>query len=220
MKTKHILTAAPLALALFAGAASAQAQILDANLNVGSSASTSESGIKVDATVNGNVDSAANVNTDLNGEVMTTTSADEGTSAELDAYVQTVAATNADLKEVDTTSSNKVVVEYQRPAKLFGFIDVSLTERAVVKADNDGKRSASVSKSWWSIFASDDTRTDEFSDTLKARVENSVSASATGELTASEKAEFIAEINAAAQATYSIDASADTEADVRAGENL
>lgn len=171
MKTKHILVVAPLALALFAGAASAEAQLLDVNLNVG-------------------VDTPA-----VNGD----------TSVELDTYVQTMASTNAEVTDVDTTSGSKVIVEYKRPAKLFGFINVNLTEKAVVKANGEGKLKADVSKSWWSIFASTDAKTNEFSDTLKARVENSVSASASQELTASEKAEFIAEINAAAQATYSVD---------------
>ncbi len=185
---KNILTAVPVALALFAGAATAQAAILDANLNV--SSSTSGTGVNV------------NVGSNING---TLNSSDSGTSADLDTYVQTMSSTNADVKAVDTTDDDKVVVEYKRPAKLFGFIDVDLTEKAVVKAEDDGSRKASVSKSWWSIFAADDTKTSEFSDTLKARIEASGSASASGTetLTASEKAEYIAEINAAANATYS-----------------
>lgn len=219
MKTKHIFAAAPLALALFAGAASAQASILDANLNVGTDATvnTGATNVKantsVKATTNASTSgmSSAGVAAGTKDAATTTSNIKESTSAELDAYVQTIAATNADVKDVDTTSDDKVVVEFKRPAKLFGFIDVDLTEKAVVKSD-DGKLEASVSKSWWSIFASDDAKTDEFSQTLKARVEHSGAATMSEELTASEKAELIAEINAAAQATYSAKANADAGA--------
>lgn len=147
------------------------------------------------------------INTSLGGEanttsIVTTSAAVAGVSVDLDAYATSLSSADASVTAVNTSSDNAVSVTYKRPAKLFGFIPVSIMETATVKADENGAASASVRKSWWSVFASTDAKTDQFSADLKSRVQGSTSASANAALTTSEKAVYLADINAAAQATY------------------
>lgn len=117
--------------------------------------------------------------------------------------VETKTTSNSEVSSAeDTSSDTQVEVTYKRPAKLFGFISVYVSEKAIVKAEKDGSTDVKVRKSWWSFLAKSEDRSEEFSSAIKSRVSSDVDVSAEGELSASSKAKLVADIKAAAQATY------------------
>lgn len=165
-------------------------------------------GVQTQSTSSGSVNSSTRLNVNTNivdvGVNATTTSVTTSQKDEDDSSSDDITVSTNSNTSIDTSSDNEVSVEYKRPSKLFGFISVNLTEKATVHEDSNGNPKVKVSKSWWSIFATDDTQTEKFSNALKARIQSQASVSANGSagLTASEKEMYVSEINAAAEATY------------------
>jgi len=124
----------------------------------------------------------------------------------------TVAVTNStalSAPAVDTSSNTSVSVTYVHPAKLFGFIPMSLSEKATVSTDAQGKATVNVHKPWWSIFASSGADSATFAAKINAGLQDqSASIDAQGNLSASAKAALVSQIETAAQATYNASASA------------
>ncbi len=224
MKTKSFFVTVPTAAIILSfavlSAPTAQAvglngsALLNTNavsVNASSSASatgtahSSSSGLRIDASVR-------------SGGAAAEVTKEPGSPAVVDLgiYAKGVSASNSSVAEVDTSSDNSVSVEYARPAKLFGFISIHLPETAVVKVNADGTTVAKVHKAWWSFLASSDTHSDEFSTALQSRIDSdafvNASAGVKGELTASQKIQYIADIVAAAKAAYSASASVNTGA--------
>jgi hypothetical protein len=201
MNTKTTLTVLALLMAQNVSAVS-----IDANLNTAPITATGAAGLQVNAnaTIGGSATSDTDMNADINTNINSQTSASASTSQGDD--VMTMQSSANTVTSVDTSSDNKVTVKYKRPAKLFGFIPMSVTERATVTVEDDGTRTADVGRSWWAFMAKVETKTDQFLAQLKSRLQTkanagaSVSGSTT--LTESEKTEFVSEINAAADAAY------------------
>ena len=139
--------------------------------------------------------SSAAVDLGLGEAVVTESTTTTAVDLEINAEADTDAAS------IDTTSDTSVVVVYERPAKLFGFIPVTLTEKAVVKVEGDAS-SVRVSKSWWSFLATSETRSNEFENQIESEIENNIDMIAEGSLSAEAKTQLVADIQAAAQATY------------------
>ncbi len=152
----------------------------------------------VDIKINGDT---GVVNTSANASVDTSVGKIIYSTTTVDSKTETTSSSEVSSAE-DTSSDTQVEVTYKRPAKLFGFISVYVNEKATVKAEKDGSTEVKVRKSWWSFLAKSETRSEEFSSAIKSRVSSDVDISAEGELSASSKAKLVADIKAAAEATY------------------
>ena len=136
--------------------------------------------------------------------IETTTYVEVDADASLNAYANAMSKVDASVRTVEISDSTKVTVEYTRPAKLFGFIDATYTETATVEANGNTKPEVSVKKPWWTFLASTDRKTDDFSASLKSRVEANASLSSKASFSSADKAQVLADINASAQAAYGV----------------
>ncbi|MES2623001.1 MAG: hypothetical protein V4576_01175 [Patescibacteria group bacterium] len=199
MKTKTILTLLTLTLAQ-----SASALTVNAALDSSTSVSAPVPVMATSGTTVG-VNADASNTIILNADATTTVGAgaNVNTNASGTTEVMTMNSSANTVSSVNTDNDDKVTVTYKRPAKLFGFIPVSITERATVKVEDDGTRTAEVSQSWWAFMAKANTKTKEFLAALKSRLQANANVSSSTTLTATEKTQYVTEINAAADAAYS-----------------
>ncbi len=131
-------------------------------------------------------------------------------AADLQSVAGTIQSSNSSVASVDVSNDTQVSVTYHRPAKLFGFIETTITEKATVSTDASGKAMISVEKPWWSFLATSDTNSAAFTDALQTRLNASAATmdtvGADGKLSVSGKAYLLTQIEAAAEATYSVNA--------------
>ncbi len=158
----------------------------------------------LDAKVDVGATSAGQVsgNTSADLDVSVSSPAQVSTEAELKSYTEAVSKNDASVEAVTASANNEVVVTFERSAKLFGFIPVTIKENVEVVVNEQGEESVSISKSWWSFLTSADLRSDELSTTLESKLNSRGSLSTEATLSASAKAQVVADIQASAQAVY------------------
>jgi hypothetical protein len=104
---------------------------------------------------------------------------------------------------INTSSDTEVSVTYERPTKLFGFIPTTIEEKATVEMNAFGKAVVDVDRSWWSIFTTSDTRSSEFEDAIKSRVENQdIAITGESRISILTKTNLISQIEASYIVTY------------------
>jgi hypothetical protein len=170
----------------------------NANSNGGSSASdTSGSSGSSDVSANSNTDLSAPLivtRADVDSNAVTASSATADsvrTKDDLSGYVAAQMKSDANVSSVDTASDH-VALTYKEPAKLFGFIPVTIDTTATADASGN----VTISYPWWAYLATKDNAD------VQAKVQDGVNATlgTNASATANANAQASAQLTAAQQA--------------------
>jgi hypothetical protein len=126
--------------------------------------------------------------------------------SDLEAFANVLVHNDESVKAI-SAKDNEVIVVYRRPAKLFGFIPVTVKEEVEVTVDDEGEESVDIDKSWWAFLATTDLRSDELAADLESKLSSQGSLAMDANLSASAKARVLSEIQTTANALYSGSAS-------------
>jgi hypothetical protein len=162
-----VLAAAALALPWAASAAvltDESSGSVDVNVptavQVGVSASTSASagaGSQAATTTGGSTTTAnaggIGLETNAMG-VAVVNAAQVASSADLSVFSNNLAVQDSNVARVDASSGDAVTVEYKHPARLFGFIPVTINSSTTVAPAADGSVSVRTTLPWWHVFVS------------------------------------------------------------------
>ena len=175
-------------------------------VTTGTDASTSSTGVNVSGSATGSTDSGSDVldisaSDAMSGDTSMSLSspAQVSSSDDLNVYAKTLIRGDATIKSA-YASDDEVSITYARPAKLLGFIPVKISEKAAITVDSQNAATASVHKSWWSFLATS-ANDDSFKAALDAQAKSVPAVSANASLSASARAQILAQIEAAAQAS-------------------
>jgi hypothetical protein len=122
----------------------------------------------------------------------------------LSAYVRSGMQNDENIQSVET-EDDSVTMEYRRPGRLFGFIPVTMTERATVNADGSVK----VSYPWYRFLVSTEAKTADLETDLQSRVSawRARMENASSSFSASARASIIGEMMSAFRGGEHMDAS-------------
>lgn len=120
---------------------------------------------------------------------------------QLNTYAQTIAHNYSSVKAI-TSTDDSVAVTFERPARLFGFIPVKISEKATVVVNSEGKSTVSVTKSWWAFLASENTKAEELVSKIESKLASEGSLSTSASLSAEAKAKILSDIQVSSNTVY------------------